>query len=168
MLGIAHLHSETIFPDLLSGPDAQEWVARLYATFDEIIDENGIASENTPVTPSVLRDVIGGRSFIRRLGEFSGHARLFQMSPARLKLECGNSSLPLALCHRWGIAPGGAQFRFKPLLGNLWSPSNGISIDSDESRYVSFIAGFRSVIHKQLDDLSVTYDSFILRGCRLA
>ena len=54
-----------------------------------------------------------------------------------------------------GDSSGGRQSRFPHTPGRLYSPSNGYFVDSDERTYFSLKAGFRSVIHKQMDDGSV-------------
>lgn len=171
MLGIAHLHTETLLPDLLAGPDAQAWVGRLYSTLGEIIDEDGIASENTPIYQvfyvMLLEDVV---AFVDWSGKFSGRARMFQMLLRAAQIGVRKQLLPTGAVPPLGDSPGGMQFRFKPMLGTLWSPDNGIAVVSREDEYLSFVAGFRSVIHKQLDDLSVAWwhdGEFILRDAGL-
>lgn len=171
MLGIAHLHTETLLPDLRPGPDAQTWVARLYSTLGEIIDEDGIASENTPIYQvfyvMLLEDVV---VFVEWAEKFSGRARMFQMLLRSAQLGVRKQLLPNGAVPPLGDSPGGMQFRFKPMLGTLWSPNNGIAVTSREDQYLSFVAGFRSVIHKQLDDLSVAWwqgGEFIMRDAGL-
>lgn len=171
MLGIAHLHTETLLPDLLAGPDSQAWVSRLYATMGEIIDEDGIASENTPIYQvfyvMLLEDVV---AFVDWSGKFSGRARMFQMLLRAAQIGVRKQLLPTGAVPPLGDSPGGMQHRFKPMLGTLWSPNNGIAIVSRETEYLSFIAGFRSVIHKQLDDLSISWwqnGDFIFRDAGL-
>lgn len=171
MLGIAHLHTETLLPDLLAGPDAQAWVGRLYSTLGEIIDEDGIASENTPIYQvfyvMLLEDVV---AFVDWSGKFSGRARMFQMLLRAAQIGVRKQLLPTGAVPPLGDSPGGMQHRFKPMLGTLWSPNNGLAVLSSESEYLSFIAGFRSVIHKQLDDLSISWwknGEFIFRDAGL-
>lgn len=171
MLGLAHLHTETLLPDLLAGPDAQAWVGRLYSTLGEIIDEDGIASENTPIYQvfyvMLLEDVV---AFVEWSGEYSGRVRLFQMLLRAAQIGVRKQLLPTGAVPPLGDSPGGMQHRFKPMLGTLWSPNNGLAILSSESEYLSFTAGFRSVIHKQLDDLSICWwknGQFIFRDAGL-
>lgn len=171
MLGIAHLHTETLLPELLDGPDAQAWVGRLYSTLGEIIDEDGIASENTPIYQvfyvMLLEDVV---AFVDWSGKFSGRARMFQMLLRAAQIGVRKQLLPTGAVPPLGDSPGGMQHRFKPMLGTLWSPNNGLAVLSNESEYLSFIAGFRSVIHKQLDDLSISWwknGEFIFRDAGL-
>ncbi|MGP5015386.1 hypothetical protein ACTXJX_16470 [Glutamicibacter ardleyensis] len=171
MLGIAHLHSTTLFPDLHSSSDARTWVERLYATLSEIIDEEGIASENTPIYQvfyvMLLEDIV---AFIDWSGKFSGRARMFQLLLRSAQIGVSRQLLPNGAVPPLGDSPGGMQFRFKPVLGHLWSPNNGLAVSSREDEYLSFVAGFRSVIHKQLDDLSIAWwqnGDFILRDAGL-
>lgn len=171
MLGIAHLHTETLLPDLLAGPDAQAWVGRLYTTLGEIIDEDGIASENTPIYQvfyvMLLEDVV---AFVDWSGKFSGKTRMFEMLLRAAQIGVRKQLLPSGAVPPLGDSPGGMQHRFKPMLGTLWSPNNGIAVTSRESEYLSFVAGFRSVIHKQLDELSIAWwqnGDFIFRDAGL-
>lgn len=171
MLGIAHLHTETLLPNLLTGPDAQTWVGRLYSTLGEIIDEDGIASENTPIYQvfyvMLLEDVV---AFVNWSEKFSGKAIMFQMLLRSAQIGVRKQLLPTGAVPPLGDSPGGMQYRFKPMLGTLWSPNNGLAVLSNESEYLSFIAGFRSVIHKQLDDLSISWwknGEFIFRDAGL-
>lgn len=171
MLGIAHLHSTTLFPDLHSSSDARTWVERLYATLSEIIDEDGIASENTPIYQvfyvMLLEDIV---AFIDWSGKFSGRTRMFQLLLRSAQIGVSRQLLPNGAVPPLGDSPGGMQFRFKPVLGHLWSPNNGLAVSSREDEYLSFVAGFRSVIHKQLDDLSIAWwqnGDFILRDAGL-
>lgn len=171
MLGIAHLHSETLLPNLLAGPDSQAWAGRLYDTIGEIIDEDGIASENTPIYQlfyvMLLEDVV---AFLDWSGKFSGRTRMFQILLRAAQIGARKQLLPTGAVPPLGDSPGGRQQRFKPLFGTLWSPDNGLAVLSGESEYFSFIAGFRSVMHKQLDDLSISWwknGEFIFRDAGL-
>lgn len=171
MLGIAHLHNETLLPDLSPGSGAQIWLARLYSTLSEIIDADGIASENTPIYQvfyvMLLEDVV---AFVEWAGKFSGRARMFQMLLRSAQIGVRKQLLPNGAVPPLGDSPGGMQYRFKPMLGTLWSPNNGIAVSSREDEHLSFVAGFRSVIHKQLDELSLAWwknGEFILRDAGL-
>lgn len=172
MLGIAHLHANTLLSDFdLEGPSAHEWVARLYSTLGEIIDEDGIASENTPIYQifyvMLLEDIV---SFVEWSGRFPGQARMFEILLRAAQIGVRKQLLPNGEVPPLGDSPGGMQYRFKPMLGTLWSPNNGLAIISRQNEYLSFVAGFRSVIHKQLDDLSIAWwldGSFIFRDAGL-
>lgn len=171
MLGIAHLHTETILPGLGPGPDASTWLSRLYSTLGMIIDEDGIASENTPIYQvfyvMLLEDVV---SFINWSDKFAGKSRMFELLLRAAQIGVRKQLLPTGAVPPLGDSPGGMQYRFKPMLGNLWSPKNGLAIVSRENEYLSFVAGFRSVIHKQLDDLSIAWwrdGDFIFRDAGL-
>jgi len=172
MLGIAHLHAETLLPGLVAEDmNAHEWVHRLYSTLGEIIDQDGIASENTPIYQvfyvMLLEDIV---SFVKWAGKFSGQARMFELLLRAAQIGVRKQLLPNGAVPPLGDSPGGMQHRFKPMLGTLWSPNNGLAVTSYENEYVSFVAGFRSVIHKQLDDLSIiwwTKGGFILRDAGL-
>lgn len=172
MLGIAHLHAETLLPGLVSeGANAHEWVKRLYSTLGEIIDEDGIASENTPIYQvfyvMLLEDVV---SFVKWAGKFSGQPRMFELLLRAAQIGVRKQLLPNGAVPPLGDSPGGMQYRFKPMLGSLWSPNNGLAVISRDEEYLSFVAGFRSVIHKQLDDLSIAWwrdGDFIFRDAGL-
>lgn len=172
MLGIAHLHAETLLSGLVSeGANAHEWVKRLYSTLGEIIDEDGIASENTPIYQvfyvMLLEDVV---SFVKWAGKFSGQARMFELLLRAAQIGVRKQLLPNGAVPPLGDSPGGMQYRFKPMLGSLWSPNNGLAVISRDEEYLSFVAGFRSVIHKQLDDLSIAWwrdGDFIFRDAGL-
>ncbi|KSU67694.1 heparinase II/III domain-containing protein [Arthrobacter sp. NIO-1057] len=172
MLGIAHLHAETLLPALASGrANAHEWVKRLYSTLGEIIDEDGIASENTPIYQvfyvMLLEDIV---SFVKWAGKFSGQARMFELLLRAAQIGVRKQLLPNGAVPPLGDSPGGMQYRFKPMLGSLWSPNNGLAVISRDEEYLSFVAGFRSVIHKQLDDLSIAWwrdGDFIFRDAGL-
>jgi hypothetical protein len=172
MLGIAHLHAETLLPGLAAeGANAHEWVKRLYSTLGEIIDEDGIASENTPIYQvfyvMLLEDIV---SFVKWAGKFSGQARMFELLLRAAQIGVRKQLLPNGAVPPLGDSPGGMQYRFKPMLGSLWSPNNGLAVISRDEEYISFVAGFRSVIHKQLDDLSIAWwrdGDFIFRDAGL-
>ncbi|WP_181578528.1 heparinase II/III family protein [Arthrobacter sp. AQ5-05] len=171
MLGIAHLHASFLFPGSTQSLDAAGWVKRLYATLGDIIDADGIASENTPIYQvfyvSLIEDIV---AFLIWSKQFPGKVRIFQLLMRAAQIGVQRQLLPNGAVPPLGDSPGGMQHKFKPLLGTLWSPSNGLAISSSTAHYLSFTAGFRSVIHKQLDELSVTWWSdggFILRDAGL-
>lgn len=171
MLGIAHLHTQTLLPDFFVGPNAQDWVVRLYSTLGKIIDEDGIASENTPIYQvfyvMLLEDVV---SFIKWADKFSGRAKMFEMLLRAAQIGVRKQLLPNGAVPPLGDSPGGMQHRFKPMLGTLWSPNNGLAVISREDEHFSLVAGFRSVIHKQLDELSIAWwrnGDFIFRDAGL-
>ncbi|MDQ0095972.1 heparinase II/III domain-containing protein [Paeniglutamicibacter psychrophenolicus] len=171
MLGMAHLHASSLFPASAQLRDASDWVKALYETLGQIIDSDGIASENTPIYQvfyvSLIEDVV---AFLIWSGRFPGKVRLFQLLLRAAQMGVQRQLLPNGAVPPLGDSPGGMQHRFKPLLGMLWSPANGLAISSSESSYLSFIAGFKSVIHKQLDELSVSWwvnGEFVLRDAGL-
>ncbi|WP_146040922.1 hypothetical protein [Glutamicibacter arilaitensis] len=172
MLGIAHLHAATLFPGLdLQETSALEWVNRLYSTLGEIIDEDGIASENTPIYQifyvMLLDDIV---LFIKWTRKFPGQARMFELLLRAAQIGVRKQLLPNGAVPPLGDSPGGMQHRYKPMLGTLWSPNNGLAVISQEEEYFSFVAGFRSVIHKQLDELSIAWwrdGGFIFRDAGL-
>lgn len=171
MLGMAHLHASTLFPSSTQLRDAGDWVNALYETLGQIIDADGIASENTPIYQvfyvSLIEDVL---AFLIWSGQFPGKVRIFQLLLRAAQIGVQRQLLPNGAVPPLGDSPGGVQHRFKPLLGMLWSPPNGLAISSSESHYLSFTAGFRSVIHKQLDELSISWwldGDFILRDAGL-
>jgi hypothetical protein len=171
MLGMAHLHASTLFPSNAKLHDSGEWIERLYDTLGHIIDEDGIASENTPIYQvfyvSLIEDIV---AFLVWSGKLPGKIRIFQLLMRAAQIGVKRQLLPNGAVPPLGDSPGGMQHRIKPLLGTLWSPTNGLAISSSESHYLSFTAGFRSVIHKQLDELSVSWwvdGNFILRDAGL-
>ncbi|WP_411734371.1 heparinase II/III family protein [Paeniglutamicibacter sp.] len=171
MLGMAHLHASTLFPASAQLRDASDWVKALYETLGQIIDADGIASENTPIYQvfyvSLIEDVL---AFLVWSGQFPGKVRIFQLLLRAAQIGVQRQLLPNGAVPPIGDSPGGMQHRFRPLLGKLWSPANGLAITSSESHYLSFIAGFKSVIHKQLDELSVCWwlnGEFVLRDAGL-
>lgn len=171
MLGIAHLHATTLFPSSNQSHDAGEWINRLYETLGNIIDADGIASENTPIYQvfyvSLIEDMV---AFLAWSDQYPEKIRIFQLLLRAAQIGVRRQLLPNGAVPPLGDSPGGMQHRFKPLLGTLWSPDNGLAISSSESHYLSFIAGFRSVIHKQLDELSICWwvnGEFVLRDAGL-
>lgn len=171
MLGIAHLHACTITPEVANLGAGVKWLHKLYGSLSDIIDEDGIASENTPIYQvfyvALLEDIT---AFLAWAGSFHNQRRKFQLLLRASQIGVRRQLMPDGAVPPIGDSPGGMQYKFKPMLGELWSPKNGISVCSNHETYVSFIAGFRSVIHKQLDDLSVTWwrkGKFILRDAGL-
>ncbi|QCY46933.1 hypothetical protein GcLGCM259_1192 [Glutamicibacter creatinolyticus] len=171
MLGIAHLHAETLMPSPESDMNALKWIEALYSTFNEIIDSDGIASENTPSYQifyvMLLEDLVLFIAWSRMLGT---RARLFQLLLRSAELGVRRQLLPSGAVPPLGDSPGGMQYRFKPVLGLLYSPENGLAVRTSSNEYIAYIAGFRSVIHKQIDDLSFSWwrnGRFILRDAGL-
>lgn len=156
MLATAMLHASVFFPDAVDRRMSLEWLDRLRAALSRIVDADGLAPENTVSYQIFYVNLLEQLAmFVQWAGlEGEGTASLVDLSrtavAATRRLLLPDGSVPPL-----GDSPGVRQSRFPHTPGRLYSPSNGYFVDSDERTYFSMKAGYRSVIHKQMDDGSV-------------
>lgn len=157
MLGTAILHACVMYPEVVD-TDGVFSKANTFLTnaLRDIIDSDGLSGENTPTYQVFYIGLIGDLfDFFEWLGgypfESSHYKRLKQISEtAFCRLLLPDNAVPAI-----GDSPGGAQSTYFSAQGTLFSPSNGLYVHSSDKTHISVISGFRSVIHKQLDDTSI-------------
>lgn len=157
MLGTAILHACVMFPATVDAlAEFNKASTFLISAFKDIIDTDGLSGENTPTYQVFYIGLIGDLSaFFEWLGEHPfellQYNRLKQISESAFcRLLLPDNAVPAI-----GDSPGGPQSTYVSTPGTLFSSSNGLYIYSTEETHISIISGFRSVIHKQLDDTSI-------------
>lgn len=156
MLATAILHVSVLFPDVVDYRTSREWLDRLRGALSRIVDADGLAPENTVSYQIFYVNLLEQLANFVQWAEFEVEdtASLIDLSrtavTATRRLLLPDGSVPPL-----GDSPGGRQSRFQHTPGRLYSPSNGYFVDSDERTYFSLKAGYRSVIHKQMDDGSM-------------
>ena len=156
MLATAMLHASVFFPDAVDRRMSLEWLDRVRGALSRIVDADGLAPENTVSYQIFYVNLLEQLTAFLQWAELEGEttASLVELSrtavAATRRLLLPDGSVPPL-----GDSSGGQQSRFSHTPGRLYSPSNGYFVDSDERTYFSMKAGFRSVIHKQMDDGSV-------------
>lgn len=171
MLALGVLHASVFFPDRFDSSATADWFTKLSSSLSRLIDADGYAPENT------VSYQIFYVSLLDQIVDFALWAELELDGVAALKalrdkavLATGRLLLPNGAVPPIGDSPGGMQRRFRHVSGRVFSPSNGFFVKSTEKTYLSLKAGYRSVIHKQMDDSSVIlwHDGcFILRDAGL-
>lgn len=157
MLGIAILHASVLLPEETEISDWKAPVDKfLRDSIAEIFDDDGLANENTP---SYQVFYLGLLSELQRFVDWSlagfEHPRFFGEVCERATETFRRTLHPDGSVPAIGDSSGGRQSTYAPILGKFFSPSNGLFIESDATSHFSVICGFRSVIHKQLDDTSI-------------
>lgn len=170
MLGIAMLHVE----EILGSPPWHEptgWAERLYGVLSGLVDRQGLVPENTPQYQGyyilLLDEIV---AFLTWSGHSSDVYRRFRLLRQAVIYGYKSLLLPDNSVPPIGDGTGGEQTRYAASTHNLWSPENGITIARGSDWYLSVIAGFKGVIHKQLDDGSICLwhnGRFILRDAGL-
>lgn len=153
MLAIGVLHATAVFPDVVAADVAGVWVRKLDSALSEIVDEQGLVPENTVSYQifyvTLLEQILDFGRWADVAGLYGGHIHELYLR-ARSAVE--RLLLPNGAVPPLGDSAGGMQNTYSAREGVLWSPSNGIYVSSDGVDYLLVKAGYRGVIHKQMDD----------------
>jgi hypothetical protein len=156
MLAIAMLHASEFFPDVVDAVAAREWLDKLQDALGRIVDQDGLAPENTISYQIFYVNLLEQLSEFVQWADWDEEKTSWIVSLTRAAvLATRRLVMPDGAVPPIGDSPGGKQSRFGHLPGRVYSPSNGFFVDSDGETYLSMKSGFRSVIHKQMDDGSV-------------
>lgn len=156
MLAIAMLHASAFFPDVVDAGAARDWLKKLQDSLGRIVDQDGLAPENTISYQIFYVDLLEQLSeFVQWVGWGEEGASWIVDLTRTAVIATRRLVMPDGAVPPIGDSHGERQSRFKHLPGRVYSPSNGFFVDSDGTTYLSMKSGFRSVIHKQMDDGSV-------------
>ncbi|WP_353082692.1 heparinase II/III domain-containing protein [Tessaracoccus lapidicaptus] len=158
MLAIACEQASLVFRDVAGIADIRARSDRfLSSCLDIVFDEQGIARENTPLYQKMyvelLRQVVSFRTWSRDSADAS--SQLITRMADRAEQALALMLLPNGHVPAIGDSSGGGC-SYLPQSGTLFSADSGCYFTKTDETYVSAVCGFRGVIHKQADDMSMT------------